>query len=231
MSYNKDNFDISSRAISPNVVLTYTYQNTSDTLATIVASGYFNTITARLKINDLIYARGSDDAATLRVTSATAATTVTTTIESEESVELVEGSMLIGNSAGISTALDVSGDTKIVVGNATTATSVALSGDITMTNAGVTSIGSDKVVTAKILDANVTKAKLAVGISASHMAVYGSASFTTVGGSAAETIRTVGSSPQTIVSAAVTTDTLTVTFSGDPSNDHVIDYMIVRATS
>ena len=38
---------------------------------------------------------------------------------------------------------------------------VAITGDITLTNAGVTSIGADKVVTVKILDANVTNAKLA----------------------------------------------------------------------
>ena len=38
---------------------------------------------------------------------------------------------------------------------------VAITGDITLTNAGVTSIGADKVITVKILDGNVTNAKLA----------------------------------------------------------------------
>jgi len=37
---------------------------------------------------------------------------------------------------------------------------VTLSGDVTITNAGVSSIGADKVITAKILDDNVTNAKL-----------------------------------------------------------------------
>jgi hypothetical protein len=38
---------------------------------------------------------------------------------------------------------------------------VTLSGDVTITNAGVSSIGANKVITTKILDANVTNAKLA----------------------------------------------------------------------
>ena len=49
----------------------------------------------------------------------------------------------------------------ILVGNGSNvATKVAVTGDVTISNAGVTAIGNDKVVTAKILDANVTPAKL-----------------------------------------------------------------------
>jgi hypothetical protein len=70
--------------------------------------------------------------------------------------------------AGITTLADG----KIYLGNASNvATEVTLSGDVTMTNAGVTAIGTSKVVagmlatdaveTAKIKDANVTTAKLA----------------------------------------------------------------------
>jgi hypothetical protein len=50
----------------------------------------------------------------------------------------------------------------IFVGNgANTAAAVAMSGDITIDNAGVSTIGNNKVTTAKILDANVTTAKIA----------------------------------------------------------------------
>jgi hypothetical protein len=52
-------------------------------------------------------------------------------------------------------------DAYILVADGTSYNPVAISGDITITNAGVTSIGADKVITAKILDANVTNAKLA----------------------------------------------------------------------
>jgi len=51
-------------------------------------------------------------------------------------------------------------DTEILIGDGTGFTAAALSGDITMTNAGVTAIGTDKVVTASILDDNVTTAKI-----------------------------------------------------------------------
>ena len=51
--------------------------------------------------------------------------------------------------------------TQILIGDGTGFTAAALSGDITMTNAGVTAIGADKVVTASILDNNVTLAKMA----------------------------------------------------------------------
>jgi hypothetical protein len=51
---------------------------------------------------------------------------------------------------------------KVYLGNATNkATEVTLSGDVTIDNAGVSTIGTDKVVTTNILDANVTTAKIA----------------------------------------------------------------------
>jgi hypothetical protein len=49
----------------------------------------------------------------------------------------------------------------MLVADGTSYNPVAITGDITLTNAGVTSIGADKVITAKILDGNVTNAKLA----------------------------------------------------------------------
>jgi len=52
-------------------------------------------------------------------------------------------------------------DAYMLVADGTSYNPVAITGDVTLTNAGVTSIGADKVITAKILDANVTNAKLA----------------------------------------------------------------------
>lgn len=127
-------------------------------------------------------------------------------------------------------------DAHVLVGNASNiATDVAVSGDITISNTGVTAIGASKV----------TKAMLATGIKASHMIVFAGQP-TTVGGSAAEAITVTGAlntdlafvqmvddgtNNVTIVNAVVTADTLTVTFSADPGNDAVINYQIVRATS
>jgi hypothetical protein len=52
-------------------------------------------------------------------------------------------------------------DAYMLVADGTSYNPVAITGDVTLTNAGVTSIGADKVITAKILDGNVTNAKLA----------------------------------------------------------------------
>ena len=67
--------------------------------------------------------------------------------------------------------VDVSGDAKILVGNGTTATSVSVSGDATLSNTGALTIeagavetgmmASSSIVTSKISDLNVTTGKLA----------------------------------------------------------------------
>lgn len=88
---------------------------------------------------------------------------------SADEIALAYGSVLVGNSSGLATALSAKGDGKIIVGNGTTVTSVTMSGDATMSNTGAVTIGTDKITTAKILDANVTLAKLAAGITPSHI--------------------------------------------------------------
>lgn len=57
-------------------------------------------------------------------------------------ITLTEGSIMVGDSNGLASELDASTDTQILVGNGTTITSVALSGDATMTNAGVVTVVS-----------------------------------------------------------------------------------------
>ena len=60
-----------------------------------------------------------------------------------------------------------SGDAQIAITNSANSNAYAsqsVTGDITITNAGVTSIGDDKVTTSKILDANVTEQKLIAAV-------------------------------------------------------------------
>lgn len=134
----------------------------------------------------------------------------------------------------------------VLVGNASNvAADVALSGDIAITNAGVSSIGASKVLTANILNANVTLAKLAAGITPSHVVKFGG-KYTTLGGNATEAqtvsgvlstdivhavLQAKGGTPRTILTSAPTTDTITYVFSGDPSTDHVVAYVVWRAAS
>jgi hypothetical protein len=64
------------------------------------------------------------------------------------------------NSSGVLTEKALA-TTQILIGDGTGMTAAALSGDATMTNAGVVSIGTNKVITDKILDSNVTTSKIA----------------------------------------------------------------------
>ena len=60
------------------------------------------------------------------------------------------------------TAINTLADGTVYLGDGSNiAQEVTLTGDVTIDNAGVSTIGADKVVTAKILDANVTTAKIA----------------------------------------------------------------------
>lgn len=158
------------------------------------------------------------------------------------------------NSGGLSDTLP-SGE--LFVGSGSNiATAVAMSGDATMANTGALTIAnsaisaakiaSNAVTTAKILDANVTLAKLASGITpAAVIKFFGQA--TTVGGSATEAITVTGAvaatdrafvqvvdngtNNVTVLQAVVTTNTLTITFSGDPGSDCIVNYQLIRVTS
>lgn len=104
-------------------------------------------------------------------------------------------------------------------------------------NAGLTS--------SQLASGSVTLAKLATGITPSHVVKF-AGKYTTLGGAASEaqtvtgvaatdivvaTLQAKGATPRTILTAAPTTNTLTYVFSGDPSTDHVISYVVYRAAS
>ena len=91
----------------------------------------------------------------------------------------------------------------------------------------------------------VTLAKLASGIAPSHVVKF-AGTFTTAGGDASETItvtgaaatdivqvmvKTAGGTPRSIVAAAAATNAINVTMSGDPSTDHVLQYIVLRAAA
>lgn len=83
------------------------------------------------------------------------------------------------------------------------------------------------------------------GTDRSHV-IVAAGKHTTTGGAAAEdvtlagvlatdvvmaTLDTEGATPKTLVSAKAAAGKITVTFSGDPSTDHVVQYAILRAAS
>lgn len=233
----------------------YGYISSADALATIVASGYFNDYITNLKVADVMFIQGSDDYGLYKVTSVTTNVTVeafevadiedgailnaqvgaAAAIAWSKMAALTEGNLLLGSAANVATVTDFSADAQIGIGDGTTFNSVAVSGDVTIDNTGAVTIAAGAV----------EKSMLAATVRPSHMIVYAGQP-TTVGGAAAEAITVTGAlntdlafvqmvddgtNNVTIVDAVVTADTLTVTFSGDPGNDAVINYQLVRATS
>ena len=113
------------------------------------------------------------------------------------------------------------------------------------TSVGTSNIVADAVTNAKIADDAVSLENLDSGIAPSHIVVYAGQP-TTGGGAAAEAITVTGAAATdlafvemvdngtnntTIVSAVVTLNTLTVTFSANPGADAVINYQLLRAAS
>jgi len=58
---------------------------------------------------------------------------------------LAQGSILVGNASAVASALSAKADGRILVGNGTTITSVAVSGDATLTNAGFLDLAANSV--------------------------------------------------------------------------------------
>lgn len=111
--------------------------------------------------------------------------------------------------------------------------------------AGASTVSYAQLAAAGIASSAVTLAKLHSGITPSHVVKFGGF-FTTVGGDATEsivaagvldtdlvqvTLHTPGVTPRTILSAASAADAITVTMSGDPSTDHVLQYIVLRAAA
>ncbi len=134
----------------------------------------------------------------------------------------------------------------ILAGNAGVVTDVTLGGDATIGATGTLTIASSAITTSKIAAANITLALLSAGITPAAVIKFAS-QYTTVGGAAAEAITVTGavaatdrafvqlvapgSNTVSVVQAVVTTNTLTVTFSGNPGSDAIINYQIIRAAS
>jgi len=110
---------------------------------------------------------------------------------------------------------------------------------------GTSEIAADAITSAKIADDAVSLEHLDSGITPTHI-VVAAGEHTTTGGGASEEItvtgatssdlavcvlKTQGATPRVIKTAAAGTNKITVTFDGDPSTDHVVTYLLLRAAS
>jgi hypothetical protein len=92
-------------------------------------------------------------------------------VELAKMYELATGSVIFGNASNRPTALSVA-DSTIVIGDSSTGlASVAVSGDATLAKSGALTLASNAVTTAKILDANVTPAKMSAGARKASIAI------------------------------------------------------------
>lgn len=197
---------------------------TDNTRAEVIAPGFLNNLVKKERISLL-----PSDIAVVTTKATPNATEVSTDwydvqhssgdwslVASNSQVSLSSGNIFVGDANGI-------------------AQGVTMSGDATISNAGVLSLAND----------SVSLENLDSGITPSHIVVFAGQP-TTAGGGASEAITVTGAlatdlafvqmvddgtNNVTIVNAVVTADTLTVTFSGDPSNDTVINYQLLRAAS
>lgn len=110
---------------------------------------------------------------------------------------------------------------------------------------GTTELAADAVTNAKIADDAVSLEHLDSGIDFTHR-VVAAGTHTTAGGDASEsitaaavvgtdvvcvTVKTAGGTPRSVVAAAAGSGSIAVTMSGDPSTDHVLQYVVFRAAS
>lgn len=218
MAFNVDYIGRVNTSANSQALKVWTYNGTAtgtnEAVATIVASGYFNAFQQKLTsgsefgplaVGDVFFIHGNDASGMYTVTS------ISTNV-----------ALTAFASAGTI-------DTANLADGAVTTVKLA----------------ADAVDNTKLADDAVSLENLDAGITPSHIVVYAGQP-TTAGGGAAEAITVTGAAATdlafvqmvddgtnntTIVNAVVTTNTLTVTFSGDPGADAVINYQLLRAAS
>ncbi len=218
--------------------------DTDNTRAEVIATGYLNNLVKKERVALL-----PSDIAVVTTRATPNATAINTDwydvvksgdnwslVASNSQVSLADGNIFVGDANGIAQGVTMSGDATI-----------ANTGALTIANLAVETamLAADAVTNAKLADNAVSLENLDSGITPSHIVVFAGQP-TTAGGGAAEAITVTGAlatdlafvqmvddgtNNVTIVNAVVTADTLTVTFSGDPGNDAVINYQLIRAAA
>jgi hypothetical protein len=160
---------------------------------------------------------------------------------------LANGKIFVGSAGNVAAAQTMKGDATIVADGTLTIANDAVT-TVKILDEAVTTekIATDGVETLNIKDANVTLDKLAAGVAPSHVAKFGgkitwsgsgASLATTVTGVAATdiviaTVQVKATETSYLVSAAPTTDTITLVLSAaNTSNDAVIAYTVFTAAA
>ncbi len=198
------------------------YIQTNDPVATVVTTGYLNKVVA--------------DGTQFSLP----CIAVVSTKETPTSVAQVGWYEI--QHVGINWSLDAGSNTGlalanglIFVGNASNiAAPVAMSGDVTIDNAGATTIGAGAIDLA-MLSTGISPAYV-IKFAGQHTTTASATNIITVTGALSTDLAFVqmvddGTNSVTILQAVMTADTLTVTFSGDPSTDAIINYQVIRTAA
>jgi hypothetical protein len=214
-----------------DVIPSVVYLETNDTVATVTTTGYLNKrvqqgFIFQESMMALVSTKTAPNAAVVSVGwyDVSKSGENWSLIPSSGQMSLADGLILVGNAGGI-------------------AAPVAMSGDATIVNTGALTIAANAITTAKILNANVTLAKLAAGITPSHIIKFAGKDVS-AGGSATVVITAAGVAATDIVFAQIqasanavnvqkvtpTTNTITVLCSADPGAV-TISYQALRAAT
>ena len=149
MAFNLNNWDKLSAAANLSVVNLWSYFSSTESVATVSASGYFNNIADALKINDQIFINASDGASDVVVTAVSP--NVTVAAETDVPADSITNSQINSAAAIAFSKLAALPSTQILVGSAgNVPTAVAVTGDVTVGNTGVTAIGASKVLSSMV---------------------------------------------------------------------------------
>ena len=120
MAFNANNMTRATASGNGGAPSVWAYGSSTDDFATIAASGYFNFFAANFTIKDWIIIQATDSTLAVQVTAVTP--NVTVAVISNFSDALNDGDIFVGNASNI-------------------ATPVAMSGDATLSNTGVLTVG------------------------------------------------------------------------------------------
>lgn len=150
MAFDLANFDKLSAAANTTVRKIWAYTNLSDTLATIVAADYFLDIYYNIDVGDEVFIYGSNGYATY-VFNAVSSTSVTVAALAEVPAGSITNNEVAVGAAIAFAKLATLASGNILVGSAGgVPTSVAMTGAITISNTGVTSIEDLNITNADI---------------------------------------------------------------------------------
>ena len=150
MAFDITNFDKLSSAANTVVRKLWAYTNLSNTIAEISAADYFLPIYYSLDVGDEIFIYGSNGYSTLVVT-AVSSTSVTTAALTAVPADSITNNEINSAAAIAFSKLAALTSAQILVGSSgNVPTARAVTGDITITNTGVTAIGANKVLSSMV---------------------------------------------------------------------------------